>query len=80
MASQTINARSEIDTTKMRIDPHSAMKDTYVPSYCLPEFAKDGVVKGELKDGYFVPSGAMLPCESRSRSVLLGWDGTVRGG
>jgi len=80
MASQTINARSEIDTTKMRIDPHSAMKDTYVPSYCLPEFAKDGVVKGELKDGYFVPSGAMLPRESRSRSVLLGWDGTVRGG
>jgi hypothetical protein len=63
MASQTINARSEIDTTKMRIDPHSAMKDTYVPSYCLPEFGKDGVVKGELKDGYFVPSGAMLPCE-----------------
>ena len=47
----------------MRIDPHSAMKDTYVPSYCLPEFGKDGVVKGELKDGYFVPSGAMLPCE-----------------
>jgi len=79
MASQTINARSEIDITKMRIDPHSAMKDTYVPSYCLPEFAKDGAVKGELKDGYFVPSGAMLPCESGSRSMLMRWD-AVRGG
>ncbi|KAH8082197.1 hypothetical protein HD553DRAFT_67389 [Filobasidium floriforme] len=61
MASQTINARSEIDTSKMRIDPHSAMSDTHVPTYCLPEFGKDGVVKGELKDGYFVPAGAMLP-------------------
>lgn len=63
MASQTINARSEIDTSKMRIDPHSAMSDTHVPTYCLPEFGKDGVLKGELKDGYFVPAGAMLPCK-----------------
>jgi hypothetical protein len=68
MASQTINARSEIDTSKMRIDPHSAMSDTHVPTYCLPEFGKDGVVKGELKDGYFVPAGAMLPCESKHDS------------
>lgn len=50
----------------MRIDPHSAMKDTHVPSYCLPEFGKDGVVKGDLKDGYFVPAGAMLPCKPPS--------------
>jgi hypothetical protein len=73
MASQTINARSEIDTSKMRIDPHSAMSDTHVPTYCLPEFGKDGVVKGELKDGYFVPAGAMLPRESKhdSRVALL---------
>lgn len=68
MASQTINARSEIDTSKMRIDPHSAMSDTHVPTYCLPEFGKDGVVKGELKDGYFVPAGAMLPRESKHDS------------
>ncbi|GHJ85357.1 hypothetical protein NliqN6_1759 [Naganishia liquefaciens] len=54
-------ATSEIDVSQMAIDPSGAMPPDYVPTYCLPLFGKDGVIKGDLKDGYFVPSGSVLP-------------------
>jgi hypothetical protein len=36
----------------MAIDPSGAMPPDYAVVYCLPTFGKDGVVKGDLKDGY----------------------------